>query len=89
MFAVLQDFGLGGAIPLDLWKNIQDSLSGKLIVCTRDLGDDPQDQADPFHIPPQGIPMLRRNSSEVRHVKAVGVPIFGVSYDDSGLIGNG
>ena len=89
MGAVIQDFGVGGGRPLELWNTLQDGHSGNPIVWTRDLGDDLQDQANPFQIPPQGSLLLRRNSFEVRHVNAVGVPIFGGSYGDSGPRGNG
>ena len=57
-------------------------------MCTGDLDDDPQDQAYPCQIPPQGSPLFHRNSSEVRHVQALGVPIFGGSYGNSGSRGN-
>ena len=73
----------------DLWNTLQDGRSGRPIVWIRYLGDDPQDQANPFQIPPQGSLLIRGNSSGARHVKAVGVPIFGGSYRDSGPRGNG
>ena len=73
---------------MDLWNTIQDGHSGNPIVWTRDLGGDPYEQADPFYIPPQGSLLLRRNSSRARCVKAVGVPIFGGSYGESGTRGN-
>ena len=88
MGAVIHDFGLGGCRPPDLWNTLQDGLSGNHIVWIRYLGDDPYDQAYPCQIPPQGSPLFHRNSSEVRHVQALGVPIFGGSYGNSGSRGN-
>ena len=89
MGAVIQYFGVGGGRPPDLWNTLQDGRSGKPIVWTRDLGDKPWYQANPFQIPPQGSLLIRGNSFGARHVKAVGVTIFGGSYGNSGPRGNG
>ena len=86
---VIQDFGLGGCRPPDLWNTLKDGLSGNHIVWIRDLRDDPYDQAYPFQIPPHGSLLIHRNSSEAMHVKVVGLPIFEVSYDNSGPRRNG
>ena len=86
MGAVIQDFGLGGCRPPDPWNTLQDSLSGNHIVWIRYLGDDPYDQAYPCQIPPQGSLLILRNSSELMHVKVVGLTIFEGSYDNSGPI---
>ena len=84
MGAVIQDFGLGGCRPPDLWNTLQDGLSGNHIVWIRDLIDDPYDQAHPCQIPPQGSMLIHGNSSEAMHGKVVGVLIFEGSYDNSG-----
>ena len=78
----------GGQLP-DLQNIIQDGIPDNSLVWIRYLGDDPQDQANPFQIPPQGSLLICRNSSGARHVKAVGVTIFGGSYGNIGPRGNG
>ena len=87
MGAVLHDFGAGGVRPPDLRNILQCGSSSNLIFWIGDLGDDPQDQADPWRIPPQGGPPFGRNAAEVRNSGVVVVPDFGFNNGGSGPSG--
>ena len=69
---------------MDLWNFIKGGSSVNYIVWIRDLGDDPQDQADPQQIPPQGGPLSDENAAEVRHSRAAGLPASRHSDGDCG-----
>ena len=60
----------------DLWHILQGG-PGYPLVWIGDLGDDPQDQADPMGIPPQGGPLFIVDESLEHHNGAVVVPAFG------------
>ena len=77
MGKVLHDLGSGGGQHLYLWNSIKCSFPGKHLVWIRDLGDDPQDQADLCGLQPQGGPLFSGDEAALRHNRAVGVPTFG------------
>ena len=76
MGAFLQYLGMVGGRPPELYKILKGVCSGIHLVCIRDLGYDPQDQADPWWISPQGVPLFGRDVSKSRHDGAVLVPLF-------------
>ena len=53
MVKFIQDFGVGGGRPMDLWHFFEVGSSGNPPIWIRDLGDDPQCGEDPRRIPPQ------------------------------------
>ena len=84
MGEVLQDFGLGGGQRPDLRNVLQVSHSGNYLVRIGDLGDDPQDWAYHWGIPPQGGPLSRGYASTAQNNGAVVLPTFGGGDSGSG-----
>ena len=80
----LQDFGAGGGRPPDIRKFLQGDCSGDTLVLLGYLGDETQDWADPWQIPPQGCQPYGGNKYKAIHYKAVGVPASECSNFDGG-----
>ena len=81
---VFQDFGMGGIRYPDLWHILQGGRPGDPLVRIRDLGDNPQNHADPRKLRPQGGPPLVRDATTSLYRGAVVVLTFGGGDGGSG-----